>query len=101
MMMMMTMTHVIDAPRARNDPTSLMQGEGTNIYLSFVIQIEGLPTPKYQWRRNGIDVPGANLVFYAKNNVTVHDSWTYTCKIYNIAGSIIWEEIVVIIRPNS
>ncbi len=56
---------------------------------------EGLPQPKYQWRKNGVDLPGqvSNNLYFEKT------SWdhagTYTCKVYNVAGTTEWEELTL------
>lgn len=55
----------------------------------------GNPPPRFQWRRNGIDVKGENAFLLSIDDVQPEDAGTYTCLIFNEAGETEWEEAVL------
>lgn len=66
--------------------------------LAIVATATGVPQPEYQWRRNGVPIPGANRPMFVRHSVSEADMGTYTCDVFNVAGSVQWEEMVVILR---
>lgn len=68
--------------------------------LAIVATASGVPQPEYQWRRNGVPIPGANRPMLVRHSVTEADMGTYTCDVYNVAGSVEWEEMAVILRED-
>lgn len=69
--------------------------------LAIVATASGVPKPEYQWRRNGVAIPGANRPMLVRHSVTEADMGTYTCDVYNVAGRVQWEEMAVILRGES
>ena len=53
---------------------------------------QGSPLPSFQWRRNGVDIPGATAQRLVIEKVTAADVGTYTCFMRNMAGEVEWEE---------
>ena len=50
----------------------------------------------FQWRRNGVDIPGAIGHLMILNAVTINDEGTYTCAVSNEKSqTVIWEESVL------
>ncbi len=45
------------------------------------------PAPTYQWRKNGLAIPGANSSSYGSPNATLADAGSYDCVVSNICGS--------------
>ena len=45
---------------------------------------------KFQWRINGVDIPGAISETYAVPSAGEDDVGTYTCMVANLAGSVVW-----------
>lgn len=68
--------------------------------LAIVATASGVPQPEYQWRRNGVPIPGATRPMFVRHSVTEADMGTYTCDVYNVAGSVQWEEMAVILRED-
>ncbi|CAN0164190.1 unnamed protein product [Scytosiphon promiscuus] len=66
--------------------------------LAIVATASGVPQPEYQWRRNGLPIPGANRPMFVRHSVSEADMGTYTCDVYNIAGSVQWEEMAVVLQ---
>lgn len=71
---------------------------GRGEMLVILATARGTPLPEYQWRRNGVPIPGANRPMLVKHSVTEADVGTYTCDVFNVAGSALWEEMAVILR---
>eukprot|EP00638_Chattonella_subsalsa_P021673 CAMPEP_0117876596 /NCGR_PEP_ID=MMETSP0950-20121206/13660_1 /TAXON_ID=44440 /ORGANISM="Chattonella subsalsa, Strain CCMP2191" /LENGTH=682 /DNA_ID=CAMNT_0005730365 /DNA_START=62 /DNA_END=2110 /DNA_ORIENTATION=+ len=63
------------------------------------VQSLGRPSPEFHWERNGKPIGDhrATVQDYVVPRVTPKDSGTYTCQVYNVAGSVLWEEAVVIV----
>ena len=57
--------------------------------------LAAFPLPEYQWRRNGVDIHGANSRTFEVTQTQEKDAGTYTCVVTNIAGSVTWEEVLV------
>ena len=53
---------------------------------------QGSPLPSFQWRRNGVDIPGATSQQLVIEKVAASDVGTYTCFMRNMAGEVEWEE---------
>lgn len=68
--------------------------------LAIVATASGIPQPDYQWRRNGVPIAGANRAMLVRHSITEADMGTYTCDVYNVAGSVQWEEMAVIMRED-
>lgn len=66
--------------------------------LAIVATASGIPQPEYQWRRNGVPIPGANRPMFVRHSVSEADMGTYTCDVFNVAGSVQWEEMAVVLR---
>lgn len=69
--------------------------------LAIVATASGVPQPEYQWRRNGVPIPGATRPMFVRHSVTEADMGTYTCDVYNVAGRVQWEEMAVILREDA
>lgn len=68
--------------------------------LAIIATASGVPPPEYQWRRNGVPIPGADRPMLVRHSVTEADMGTYTCDVYNVAGRAQWEEMAVILRED-
>ena len=61
---------------------TVLAGQST----TFTVQATGNPAPTYQWRRFGIDIPGATGPTLTLNNVRVADAGNYSVVVRNSAG---------------
>jgi len=63
------------------------------------LKTQGTPSPEFQWRHNGQPIPGSlgSSRNYVVSKVQQQDEGTYTCEVYNVAGSMLWEEAVVVV----
>jgi len=55
--------------------------------VTFTAAASGVPSPTYQWRKNGGNIPGATGASLALTNVTSADAATYSVVASNTAGS--------------
>ncbi|CAM9205342.1 unnamed protein product [Discosporangium mesarthrocarpum] len=55
----------------------------------------GMPHLEFQWPCNGVPLPGATLVTYLRHGAAEENMGTYTCAVYDMAGGVQWEEMVV------
>ena len=60
--------------------------------FSFGIEVQGWPEPQFQWRLNGVDIPGATDRRLHVPRADMSHSGTYTCVLENMAGRSVWEE---------
>jgi len=73
------------APSFTTHPTSQTVTEGANV--TFTVEATGTPAPSYQWRHDGIDLPGQTGNTLTLTNVTTADAGSYSCVASNSAGS--------------
>ena len=64
-------------------PISLVAGSSRMIY----VLATGVPAPTYQWRKNGVNIPGATLYYYVALAGATEGANTYDVVITNSAGS--------------
>ena len=62
-------------------PTSLIARLGTNV--SFGVVARGSAPLQYQWRLNGVNLPGANSAILLRNNVQLADDGVYDVVVSN------------------
>jgi hypothetical protein len=72
-------------PVVQVQPTGATNEAGS--VASFRVQADG-PMLKYQWRFNGVDIPGATASAYTRANVQPADSGDYTAIISNPSGQV-------------
>ena len=65
--------------------------------LVFSAPASGVPSPTFQWRRNGIDIPGATSRTLHLNEPQPEDEGTFTCLLCNLVGCEEWQEVLVAI----
>ena len=60
--------------------------EGGMVTLS--VEVTSVDVPTYQWRRNGINLPGANFADLTIASATAADGGVYTCRVTNNCGLV-------------
>lgn len=67
----------------------VISGQPTNLAVNpgdtavFTVVAQGLPRPKYQWRLNGTDIPGARFSTLSVANALTDDVGSYTVTVNN------------------
>ena len=86
-----------NAPTITLAPTNQTVRTGTNVTMTAAAT--GTPAPAFQWRRNGVDVPGATSSSLALVNVTTNLSGSYTLVANNGIGSVSSTAGVLTVTP--
>lgn len=73
-------------PTITNQPTGGTVNPGGSLTLS--VTATGVPAPTYQWRKNGVAIPGATSPNYTISNATGASTGSYTVVVTNSVGSV-------------
>ena len=73
-------------PVITTQPASQTVGAGSTVTLT--VSAGGSPAPTYQWRKNGVLVPGATGASLTLGNVQAPDAGNYTVVVSNLAGIV-------------
>lgn len=73
-------------------PGFTLQPQGSTVAVGQVATFKsaaiGSPAPAYQWKRNGVAIPGATSASYNIGSVQMEDAGNYTVLASNIAGNV-------------
>lgn len=81
------------APSITTQPTGGSRDEGGAIDL--VVVATGIPSPTYQWKKDGVDVAGATSATLSLTDLDGEDAGAYTVVVTNSQGSETSDEAVV------
>jgi sugar lactone lactonase YvrE len=73
-------------PTITRQPASSRVTAGQKAILA--VAATGFPAPSYQWKKSGVDIPGATDAAYAITSTQYSDAGSYTVVITNMMGSI-------------
>ncbi|CAG0953885.1 hypothetical protein PHYC_00351 [Phycisphaerales bacterium] len=73
------------SPNVLFQPNSLTRCEGES--ATFTISATGSPTLNYQWRKDNVNISGANSPSYTIDPVALSDIGSYTCRVTNGCGT--------------
>lgn len=86
------------APTILASPNGSSPNLGDSVYLA--VAATGSPAPNYQWRRNGVDLPGANAPAYQIASFTAAHAGSYDCVASNPEGSVT-SDTAILTNPSS
>jgi hypothetical protein len=72
-------------PAITSQPASLARCPGQS--ATFTVSATGSPAPSYQWRKNGVDIPGATSAAYTIASPAAGDAGSYDCVVTNACGA--------------
>jgi hypothetical protein len=72
-------------PTVTRDPAAVLVNVGGNALFS--VAASGTPPLTYQWRKNGVNIPGATSSSYQLSGVQTTDAGSYSVVVSNSAGS--------------
>src|SRR5262249_37418712 len=78
---------VIVPPLITTPPASQTVNAGTP--ATFSVAASGTAPLAYQWRKHGVDIPGATSPSLALNNVQAADGGSYRVAVSNTGGSVV------------
>jgi hypothetical protein len=87
---------VTQAPVITGQPVNRDVCAGTS--TSFSVTATGTPAPTFQWRRNGVNIAGANAATLNLSNLTTANSGTYDCVVGNTCTSVISSPATLLVR---
>jgi Immunoglobulin domain/FG-GAP-like repeat/Immunoglobulin I-set domain/FG-GAP repeat len=85
------------APVFTTQPVSQTVTVGASV--TFTAAASGTPTPTYQWRKDSVNISGANGAAYTLSSVVTGNAGTYTVVATNSAGSAISSSAVLTVNP--
>jgi uncharacterized protein YodC (DUF2158 family) len=78
-------TLTVNAPPAiTTQPQSCTVQQGATVY--FWINVTGSSPLQYQWRRNGVNIPGATSLAHGIVSAQLSHEGAYTCRVWNAFG---------------
>ena len=83
-------------PRILVQPQGLTVNPGSNV--TFTVAAEGVGTLRYQWRFNGVDLPGATSPSYAVINAQLADHGGYTVLVLDDNGDLLSQVAFLAVR---
>ncbi|MBI5426114.1 MAG: immunoglobulin domain-containing protein [Opitutae bacterium] len=84
------------APSISGLPATLSVVYGGSINLN--ASVSGSPSIRYQWRKNGADIPGANNSYFNVGAATPSDSGQYSLVATNVAGTATSASVAVTVQ---
>ncbi len=87
-------------------PTIIEQPNNLSVFVGqsaqFKIKANGTKPLTYQWKKNGINIPGAIDSIYQIDSVQISDNEAhFSCAVSNIAGNIVSDEAVLSVLENN
>ncbi len=79
---------VLTAPTISTHPASQAVNVGIGT-VTFSVVAAGNPTPSYQWRKDGVDIPGATSSSYTITAPQLGDAGSYSVRVSNSEGFVI------------
>ncbi len=87
------------APSITQQPVNVsVEAGGT---ATFKVVATGSPAPTYEWRKNGVTIPGATNSVYIMTGVTTNDIANYRVAVTNVAGSVLSETATLMVTQPS
>jgi len=87
----------------RQLPSIVNQPSSVSVFLndpaSFSVSVTGGIPISYQWKKNGIDIPGAKSSTYEIKQSIVADGGKYSCVVSNPLGSTTTAEATLTVKP--
>lgn len=79
-----------EKPTVKTRPFYQEERRGRPFFLP--LDVDGTPSPSFQWFRNGYALPGQTNQVLVLPALDEEDQGTYTCEIVNVAGRLLWLE---------
>ncbi|MCC7406027.1 MAG: immunoglobulin domain-containing protein [Bdellovibrionales bacterium] len=94
---------IVSAPLTA--PTIQVQPVGGKVKVgsagALVVEVRGNPTPRLQWFKDGVEVPGATSNQISKDSIQLSDAGEYYVVATNIMGSVTSVKVEVLVNDGS
>jgi len=87
------------APTILTNPVSTNAIVGSTVAFSVIAT--GAPPPFYQWRKNGVNIPGATNATLTLTNVQVADGGSYNVVVANLFDAVNSEPVDLVVQVQS
>lgn len=87
------------APIITSQPLAVTNFWGAT--ASFLVSVSSTLSPSYQWRKNGVDIPGATTSTLSLASVSLTDAGSYSCLISNSVGSVVSNSANLTVYPET
>jgi hypothetical protein len=77
---------IVETPVISSAPTNLLLNVGDP--ANFSVTASAVPTPTYQWYKNGVLIPGATATNYSISSVVLTNIGSYSVVVSNTAGAV-------------
>ncbi|XP_069123043.1 protein sidekick-like [Argopecten irradians] len=84
-------------PKYFTNPPQCGSIVGTGGFKLITCRASSVPSPKYQWRKNGTDIPGKNVSQLRIQSIQRQDAGFYQCVAYNDLGTLLSESCQVVV----
>jgi len=85
------------APVIQTQPVSQSACAGGTVSLSVSATV--VNPARYQWRKNGVNIPGATVSTYSVSSASVSDTGTYTVTVYDSQGHVTSAPATIMVYP--
>ncbi len=92
-------TTTASRPFIQTHPVSQSIASGSGLSIS--VTAAGFPSPTYQWRKNGVSIPGAVASTLSLVSAALADAGSYSCLITNVAGSVTSSAATLTVYPET
>src|SRR5262245_43271056 len=89
----LTVNPPLTAPVITSQPAGRTATVGDNV--SFTVGATGNPSPTFQWKKNGTDIPGKTASIISLTNVQLGDAASYTVLVTNSVTSVLSDAAVL------
>jgi glucose/arabinose dehydrogenase len=86
------------APTITSHPANQTVQSGARV--TFSVGASGPPPLRYQWRRNGVDIPGATAPDYSFTATAADNGARFRAQVTNDGGNVLSNEAVLTVSPN-
>jgi hypothetical protein len=86
---------VFVAPKITGEPIGQTVSSGTDVTLT--VLATGNPPPRYQWRLNDVNIPGATAPTFTLTNAQPTNGGNYSVIVANVGGAIISQEATLVV----
>lgn len=92
-----TAAPAIVAPTIVTQPAAVAVTEGN--VATFAVGVTGSGPMSFQWRKNGVDIDGANAAAYTLPAVAIADGGSYSVRVSNGAGNVTSQAATLVVVP--